>query len=119
MADGSHTDGEDCSTSTSTGLFYCSFTFFLVVGAVASQHEVYWSSMSSLAPAGIDWSPSSLYKHVYLLQVSDQISVMLRSGTSATLTFRWNKSRADILLPVVAAGYQPEARVGGKSGRRC
>lgn len=66
-----------------------------------------------------NFSPSSLYKHVYLLQVSDQISVMLRSGTSATLMFRWNKSRADVLLPVVATRYQPEARVGGKSGRRC
>lgn len=62
--------------------------------------------------------PSSLYKHVYLLQVSDQISVMLRSGTSATLMFRWNKSRADILLPVVATRHQPETKVGGKSGRR-
>lgn len=56
VADGSHADGEDCSTSKSTGLFYCSFMFFLVVGPVASQHEVYRSSMSSLAPAGIDWS---------------------------------------------------------------
>lgn len=65
------------------------------------------------------FNPNYLYKPAHLLQVSDQISVTLRSGTSAVLMFRWNKSRADILLPVVSALYQPEARVSGASGSRC
>lgn len=70
-------------------------------------------------PATRHFNPNYLHKPVHLLQVSGQISVTLRSGASAALALRWNKIRADILLPVVSTSYQPEARVRGTPGSRC
>eukprot|EP00066_Takifugu_rubripes_P016656 XP_011605922.1 PREDICTED: uncharacterized protein C3orf20-like [Takifugu rubripes] len=88
------------------------------VSAMWDQEGGFKSDQHGILTKEWRWLTGVTQMEKIVLQVSDQISVMLRSGTSATLMFRWNKSRADILLPVVATRYQPEARARLKTDMR-
>ncbi|XP_056906795.1 uncharacterized protein C3orf20-like isoform X3 [Takifugu flavidus] len=88
------------------------------VSAMWDQEGGFKSDQHGILTKEWRWLTGVTQMERIVLQVSDQISVMLRSGTSATLMFRWNKSRADILLPVVATRYQPEARACLKTDMR-